>query len=152
MKRRLFLAGTIGCLVSLAGCINDGSTPGSAGTTSSSTPTETPTLEPSTTITESVSSPTTQPTSPGIKNTPPDPTIIQFEKLSPEARKEVRIAIEQGKYTSCEEPLAVMNEFEKIRTPVVKYEAQRYRPAIMVGSGNVSGSNCEKYILRMEKW
>jgi hypothetical protein len=158
MNRRTFLAGAAGGLTFASGCATRGpaAEPGADPTTDD--PSKTPARQASASTTGSSMEESPRPTSPGITGTPrPPPTIIPFDRLSPESREEVRIAIEKGRYGSCEEPPALFGELDRIAPDssrrVIRYQGQRYRPVMMSGSDSNPDDNCEvpKYILRLEE-
>lgn len=127
VRRRTVISGAITGLVSLAGCI--GANAGSESNHNSST-------SQSTTATQS-------PTGKGTDDSP-----IQFQELSEAAQTEVRTAVEQGRYSTCES-LALRDEIDLTANPVIVYEETKYEPVIRVGSGN--DEDCgTKYVLTME--
>lgn len=127
VRRRTVISGAITGLVSLAGCI--GANGGSASNHNSSSSQSTTAMQ--------------SPTGKGTDDSP-----IQFQELSEVAQTEVRTAVEQGRYSTCES-LALRDEIDLTANPVIVYEGTKYEPVIRVGSGD--DEDCgTKYVLTME--
>jgi uncharacterized membrane protein len=157
MNRRTFLAEamTAASLALVAGFVTGTPASQSRDDRVSSEPSGTHTRLPSTTNEPSTTE-TAQPTSPGVTRAlPPPPTIVQFSELSPESQREARIAIQKGKYESCDEQLALLDELDRLAPPsnrLIEYQGRLYRPVIMGGSGKDPEDGCgaPDYVLRIE--
>lgn len=128
LHRRAVLAGTAAGLLSLAGCIDSGASAGN------------PDEERATSRTSTTTQSTTDSSS--------DDDVIEFAELSSTAQREVRTAIEQGSYSTCE-TLALRDEIDLEANPRIAYNGTTYQPVVRVGSGNSEGCGT-KYILSME--
>lgn len=128
LHRRAVLAGTAVGILSLAGCIDSGASVGN------------PDEERATSRTSTTTQSTTDSSS--------DSDVIEFAELSSAAQQEVRTAIEQGSYSTCE-TLALRDEIDLDANPRIAYNGTTYQPAVRVGSGN--SEECgTKYILTTE--
>lgn len=128
MQRRTVIAGTITGVLSLAGCIGTGVGSQDSPDSSSGTPTQT----------------TQTPT-----ESPNNDAVVAFEELPSEAQTEVKKAIQQGTYSECGS-LAVEKAINLEADPLIKYEGQLYKPALMVGGAGKQEDDCAKHILQMD--
>lgn len=128
LHRRAVLAGTAAGILSLAGCIGSGTSVGYTddGQSTSRSPTRTRTTT----------------------GSPSHDDTIAFTELSSVAQREVRTAIEEDSYSTCE-TLALRDELDLESNPRIEINGTIYQPVVRVGSGN--NEDCgTKYILTME--
>lgn len=78
----------------------------------------------------------------GTSTTPATPdAVVEFDTLPRQPREEVRRAIQQDRYTSCE-PLAIADEIDAESPPWISYEGAYYRPVIET-SAATSDAECD---------
>jgi len=75
--------------------------------------------------------------------------VVSFATLPSEAQTEVTKAIQQGMYSECG-PLALEKAIDLEANPLIKYEGDLYKPALMIGGAGKQEDECAKHILQMD--